>query len=332
MGLAAGYLVPALTTQDFASFRSLVKPFTVDSYLDFGSIASEAWRLVSFDGSAAASRTVILASALFSFVLVAIFFAASLRSPAGPGHRRQAVFWIAIAGLSLFVMHRASSLLWDTVPTLQRVQFPWRVNVLIGASAIPLIAIAWRDGVLARKRTAQGLAALLAAGALVFWIPTAKSVYWGVSKGDRQTTLGDSLLAPEYRPAAVPRSLYDGVHLDGLATMPRAAFDAGGTASVTTWNAREIVLDATSEHGGTVRLHQFWYPGWAARLDGSESIATAATSNGLLSVDLPAGRHVLRLEREPLRAEWIGGAVSVLTALLLAGFAWRARRSDGVRR
>lgn len=65
----------------------------------------------------------------------------------------------------------------------------------------------------------------------------------------------------------------------------------------------------------------FYFPGWAATLDGQPILIQISQPNGLITIDLPAGRHSLRLARQPTAPQIAGSAVSLLA--LLALFFWR---------
>ena len=55
----------------------------------------------------------------------------------------------------------------------------------------------------------------------------------------------------------------------------------------------------TLEAPGTVLLKTSWHPLWHAYVDG-QRVPTALLSPGFIGVDLPAGRHALRLAYEIL--------------------------------
>lgn len=87
---------------------------------------------------------------------------------------------------------------------------------------------------------------------------------------------------------------------------------------------RQVDLTITTSAAMPLRLAQFYYPGWRARLDGTTDLLTYPSTNlGLLTVDVPAGRHDLRLEWVGTPLQRWGGRVTLLALAALIGLGWR---------
>jgi hypothetical protein len=81
----------------------------------------------------------------------------------------------------------------------------------------------------------------------------------------------------------------------------------------------------------TLRLHQFAQPGWNAWIDDMPASIRATDELGLVSVDVPAGTHRIRMafgETWPRRA---GSGLAVLALIGWVGMAWRRRESPALR-
>jgi hypothetical protein len=70
---------------------------------------------------------------------------------------------------------------------------------------------------------------------------------------------------------------------------------------------------------GTAELQQFWFPGWAAKIDGHEANAIASGPHAVVSCDVPAGDHVVEFRYQGLPQRRVGLAISLLSATVAAG-------------
>jgi hypothetical protein len=111
----------------------------------------------------------------------------------------------------------------------------------------------------------------------------------------------------------------------GLA--PTAATPLRGTAATIVCDEPQVVeIDATLAAPGLVVLADTFYPGWVATVDGAPA-AILATNHLFRGVPAPAGVHRIRFEYRP-RSLLLGGALSLLTALVLAaGALWSKRHA-----
>jgi hypothetical protein len=98
-----------------------------------------------------------------------------------------------------------------------------------------------------------------------------------------------------------------------------------GTARLETWRPDEVVLNVEAERGGLLFVSEIWHPGWRATVDGEEA-PIHRTNAAFRGVEVPEGRHEVRMTYGSTTL-WIGGAASVLALLLvLGGMAWRVHR------
>jgi hypothetical protein len=79
--------------------------------------------------------------------------------------------------------------------------------------------------------------------------------------------------------------------------------------------------------GGPLRLTTFYFPGWRVTLDGNRSLPIYPSTNlGLLTVDVPAGRHAIQVSWQGTELQHAAGAVTLLTLAVGAVFYLRRRR------
>jgi hypothetical protein len=246
--------------------------------------------------------------------------------------RREMIFWIVVAALSIFMTTFASDPVWRLLPVLQKVQFPWRFQLVLCLAVAVAAAVgvgSLRRGFAGVNRRALVFAALLVASWLYFWAGAARRTYPDLPRPNRP---GEAMLrwldrsrdAPEYRPArAVSNAEHDIEALlknfcGDLRREPRACVSGGnGTVTVTRAAPRSLDLRVESANGLTFRVTQFHFPGWSARLDGRPHQLQVSRPDGLLLVAVPAGTHTINLTLEPTTPERLGLLTSAASALLL---------------
>jgi hypothetical protein len=80
----------------------------------------------------------------------------------------------------------------------------------------------------------------------------------------------------------------------------KRASGAHGSARIVGWKTTEVTIDVDSKAAGVVVLHDIYYPGWVAEIDG-RSVPILRADVLFRAVEVPAGRHRLRFRFEPLR-------------------------------
>ncbi|HEY3083085.1 MAG TPA: hypothetical protein VGM69_24605 [Chloroflexota bacterium] len=244
---------------------------------------------------------------------------------------------LAAAGY-LFLATPLSRALWESLPTLQIVQFPWRglagasfgLALLAGlpAPALPRSARAFWAGAAVLGAVAAGS---LGANPERWRIPPADVTVAGAQRYEYVTSSIGSTVRYEYLPLeAKERPWVSGQLLDGAA-LPRVRAADGMVATVRRESGPAFVVDVRSARGGVLSLEQHFFPGWRASLP-----LRASDPEGFLTVDVPPGEQSVRFEFAETRlrqvAELVGLASLGLAAALavLAGRRWLVRgRTEG---
>jgi hypothetical protein len=337
-GLAAAYLLPALFNQDRVTFADMHAFNYFERWVTFT-------RASVRDLYGQALWGVVTSLGLISCAALASYKRASEKA------RREIVFWIVVAALSVLMMTFASDPVWRVFKFVQKVQFPWRfgfnlclataATVALGADALT------RAHAASRLRWSLANVRLFVFAALVFlaWLGFALDImrrdyeHATLARGvpislseQRLWRLGRD--APEYKPAHAASNSDDAVEaiarrLCGGAEVvtPQGCVvvsEGEGTATITRWRPREIDLRVESAVGARLTVAQFYYEGWAARLDSQPHAPEATAHEGLLTVAVPAGAHELSLRLESGAAETAGRIVSAASLVVL--LLWCARR------
>lgn len=343
MALAAVYWVPALTTEQFVRAEKLWTPYFDFHYWFFP--LDELPKVVGHDNVFALRLFAMIGLTSAIFVL-AWLSAYRWRHVVG---RTTLFACLTLIGVAWFLMSPWSEIVWETLPELWKVQFPWRIAMVMDlATAIALLHSVhclqrYRDRV-------SGLALAAVAGLLIYSFLSANVLQkldpfdnaWWVTGRDQAVRNG--LDAPEYTTIWNPSTTAD--TSSGIAGMPEVAFDRGnGRVEVVAWLPRHIELRVDLQRPTLVRIRQFYFPNWHAVIerDPAATDASAAapvqapisndvqlqpdTDTGLLTVPLPAGRYTLRLKLLPLHQEVVGGVISAGGLIAWSGCLWWQRRA-----
>jgi hypothetical protein len=261
-------------------------------------------------------------------------------------HRdRRAIVLFPLLSLAYawFLMTAPSALLWSHIDLLAKVQFPWRLGIVVDLCSMTLIAL-WLQRATAQKRHSPPALLLVVVALAAPYCVNPGAMYhllWA-TKSEAETDYirrrlaqGDG--APEYRTAwsmissgALSRHDVN----EALAATPQVRIVSGpGTLSGIRQESNRLWADVAATAPVRVRFRRFFYPGWRLRSlpDGATVAVMPSEEFGLLEADLPAGRHHLVLERGATDEErWgtiISAATLALCVLLFAGT--RARHIAG---
>jgi hypothetical protein len=340
-GLAAAYLLPALTHGGFVQQQQMFTEHL--SYRDwFFFHPPLTWGgqsppfLVAVRGALLGDRSVfkIFITAVTTAQVVLCWLGVAAIRLLDRERKASAQLMLAaasaVAASGYYVLNlRASAFLWERLPLLSRIQFPWRVNAellvcvaLIGACLITVL--------LGRPREDRGrfIAWAVAAGvASLLVVNIGNSLqYAPVTREAAAAMLRNYVSKPEH--LAPRRESPEALFKDGV----RAVFVSGaGEAAVAEWAARRIDIDVAADRPGTLAIAEQFYPGWSAVITpAGEHVAVDRLSGqyGILAVDVPAGhsRVSLRLGWTPNeRLGWQVSAISGSILLLLLCFDWLKR-------
>jgi len=272
----------------------------------------------------------------------------------GRRHRLQVAFFTPVMVLFLFLALPASKPIWDGLPLLQRVQFPWRLMgpatlcaaVLAGAAVFRLSRIACRASRITcclSPFVPPVLAAALVLAHLGWFYPRhcplpEDTTVAGMLAWEHQTgTVGATALG-EFLPIWVEQ-IPQSVHVEGGGAVGEqpARFDGavlpeGATVPEADYGPTRALLVVESPVSFRARYLAFYYPGWRVWVDGEPVAVTPTDPEGLISFDLPAGRRqvAIRFGETPLRLA--ADALSVVALLALAALAFRGPTSKPIRR
>jgi len=201
MGLASVYLVPAIWEADWISLQYALKPinFRVENSWLFGHHADPL--LVSHD-------MMLRQVSVVAVVMLAVAFAGGaivwIRGVA-PGERRWRFPLALIPPTVLLLLLPVSLPVWNALPELRLLQFPWRwLIVLVAPMSICFAAAVWVD------RRALRISLMVACAVVFAGVGLAAPNWWFVGPGSAISSIEESvrqgsgvLGKPEYAPPGI---------------------------------------------------------------------------------------------------------------------------------
>lgn len=260
-------------------------------------------------------------------IFVACWFVA--HEPATRARGRWLWPWIAFVVLAWCLMTPVSTPLWELIPVLKSVQFPWRVAIALDIAVAITVVKAIESYTSTRRLSetlALGCAALLFAyGAFgsvrsIIDLKLLEPMHTADQVRRLQYRISWRVDAQEYFPRSVMRTPRQAREMAAL--MSDVSFvSPGGAIDMVLWAPRRIEMDVAFTGRAYITVRQFYFPGWRARIIDGHDTGTPnvepTSRNGFVGIRAPPGQYRLILELTRRWPEILGISVSAAAALLL---------------
>jgi len=210
--------------------------------------------------------------------------------------------------------------LWNHLPELQYVQFPWRWLLCLNA----VLAIALAFGV--QRWWLRALVCAVAISSVPFVWHRIQPPWWDKAPdlqemADNQHDGVGNDGTDEYVPVAA-----DSYDVDQNA--PQAAYEGSGTANIRieSWQAEQRTIVANATAPGTMTLRLFNYPLWKVRVNDRPVETQSTEHTGLMMVPIAAGENRVEISFVEGWDRKVGSLISALALLVLFGLWFRARK------
>jgi hypothetical protein len=216
-----------------------------------------------------------------------------------------------------FLTLPASRPLWDRLPLLPYLQFPWR---FLGPAAFSIAILAGAAASPRHPQSATGnlrpaiIISLLILGNLGWFYPRHCPPPRDTSIGamiafERATDTLGTTAKGEYLPMWVHRMPEDPALDDAYAAgdsivrLRPESLPEGARVVRAEYGPVDATVELESPSPFTARYLAFYYPGWRVTVDGVPVPVAPTDPDGLISFDVPAGRHTVsvRFTETPLR-------------------------------
>jgi hypothetical protein len=227
--------------------------------------------------------TITLASFVFAIAFW-VFFGTRSSNLSKDGLKvNRAVF--VTGGIALFMLSAASAVLWNNLPVLSKIQFPWRwlsVASLMGSAAFGIAsgAALVRNGLLNRRAAYPALVFIVVAGLYMASQNILPSAPLAKAEFDKKIAgMQDEPGCECWWPVWAQASALDDRRLTGNSGVP---------ADVTRWDAGDRTFTVLNTEPSILRVPTFFHPRWTATVDGTATEVVAGT-DGAINIATPAG-------------------------------------------
>jgi hypothetical protein len=270
--------------------------------------------------------------------------------------RAQLLLFTLVAVLTIWMSTGSSLVVWEGIPLLRFVQFPWRligravlpVALLAGASASAIIGPGFRSLVNHRGRpqgpgyASIGLMVVLVAVLILAALPDTYPPlgYCPRAPHPTITNLLDYELRNRRAGLAASGSFFpvwvrerpDGSPLldqyaagDSIARFDETALPKGGQIVESDYGPNRARLVVDSPDPFRARYLSFYFPGWCVWVDGERVKVTPSDPEGLITFEVPGGIRTVRIRfgETPLRrvADVVSG-LSLFALTVLVSLGW----------
>ncbi len=332
LSLSAIYLIPAFWERKWADLSAAIaqREYIPQSGWLFHLHNDQSWSL--YDTSLEIHSWLVIF--MFGIIVIAASIAwkrSTMRTPRAA--------WIALALIPLAVLFMqlpVSYPVWQWLPGLRYLQFPWRwLIVMVSPLAVFFAAAFWAKPLRVRIP-------ILAACAILFFFLSGGT--WGVCSqncSDLSTTLllfdqGEGVRGkPEYAPPGVQHPVLDQNvpsnceidSLSGAPDLPQAPVEnpavhtsqtCQATFAETTSQPEHKVFVGTADQTGVLILRLRSYSAWQVRVNGVLKTPLAERNNGLIAVSIPRGPVTVTADWNTTPDVWVGRWISLFALALLA--------------
>ena len=322
--LSAAYLLPALASRRhvlLAESQDAARYFANNFLFDFG----QAQPYGDYLG-----RLALVTALTLGFVAAAFVVARRDRDLRA---RRESTPWLAIACGATLMMLPVARPLWNALPPLQAIQFPWRFHTVVcvaGAALAARAACAFaRESRVARVAAVSAVSLAVVFAALT--LAAERAALHAAAKADMRLLAASTEIGFEgrqFRPrwaSLAPfttRPLAELMERAGTAELARGE----GSVDVVRHGSRHMTLTVDLATLATIVIHHFYYPGWTAQAGpGGLSLSATPSPDGLISLEVPRGRYEIALRLEPSASEKAGAIASAAAAIVTLALLARPR-------
>lgn len=280
-----------------------------------------------FSPSALTNRNTWYAN-LLALATISFFIPAVVLIWKGSGGKRYvATFVVTI--FSFFMTLPLSQPLWQVIPKLTEVQFPWRWLAVTSLTGSVLLAAAIPHWLALFKTRIRPLYFLPALGVVFSLIFIATQIVWDSDYMPRREF---DLFLPSIRGAVSFKDWLpvEARELTELPTMTDNVMIPARPVIVEAWAPERRRFTVSEGAAAQARLKTFYYPNWKASADGS-ALNVQSSPEGVMLVNIPDRATTVEMTfQEPLKvriAGWVS-AVAVLLVLALGAKGARDMRHD----
>jgi hypothetical protein len=261
---------------------------------------------------------------LLAFIGATVALLATLRSSgARPPRRAEVLFLGLITAVALFAMLPVSQVLWDVMPLVNLVQFPWRflAVVVVTLALLAGAGAAWLDRRTLATRQPGPYAYLFTLALMVSSFAYTRPQLIPLTPLDESpaAVIDFEMNYPDMRgmtrwserlPANEDSPLI-AQYLAGESLQRATIAEGQGEILEQSAAAASARARVRADSDVALRFYTYYFPGWRATVDGRPAEITPAPPNGLITLQLPPGEHMVALRFGATPVRHIGALISL---------------------
>ncbi len=349
IGLSAFFWLPALGEQRYVHIEKLTRGF-----FDFHSFFISPSELLAPNSAPdlAAVNPYIpfnLGASVVALSVIGLLLALARHVRSRPVTLTPQLFLAACALALAALTLPLSAPLWEHVPLLVLVEFPWR---FVGVAAIPLAMLVgfaaqvtsdeWRVARMIAIRHSSFVCTifivLLVLDCFVYLFPRTPFIAYNnpsladIAKFEIDSQALGTTSASEYLPLWTQRRMYDSPLTSTLLNdrvpdhLQREALPASVRVETLTQTVMQDVYRFNSVGVLTIHLRRIYFPGWTATIDGTPAPLDLLAPNGTMRVQMPAGAHIVAFTFGETNLRLIADGISLVALVVVSGLALWIRR------
>jgi hypothetical protein len=342
LGLAGFWLVPAIFEQRWVEIERAVGPLmrVEDSFL-FGFLRPSVGASTDDLFQLQYHNNVLL---LASWIVVTLLVATVVVAWRARG--RKSALWVplvAVGGAICALQFRWSEFVWQHMPKLGFLQFPWRWMLVLALIFAAMAGLALPPEVPTRRTIARrALALLLLAGGMA---ALSTAIFWQVCDEEDNVPAQITTLHQEGFEGTDEYTLKD-VDLDEVGGIADLGGDTGRITVMNTaagaqagssnqgrrqipahlrierWETEHMTATVTSPAAGFAVLRLMDYPAWFVTRNGDVAAGRTRREDGLMVIPVDAGVNRIDVRWRLTRDEWEGIWLSLVALAITLACAW----------
>ncbi|MDH5722521.1 MAG: hypothetical protein OEY94_04260 [Alphaproteobacteria bacterium] len=323
IGLSTIYLLPALSLLEHVNYAYLWTDF-YDYKNHFIMPAGTYGENSAYNGEIVGMPGYLFTLAASQLILCVIIFFMLYKKPDLIGNK-DFMLYSALALICFVMMNPISTIIWEAFPILQRVQFTWRIMVIMDFVTLALLCSIFSQRFI--EATFSKLILIITGFILVFTTFTSVIFISTLGGLPSQEAINFRYEIKRLTEEHIPVNNGKAVSLNDVLEFrpPEFLVVTSGVAetSYEPYAARHFKIKVKAQTPATIQVRQFMFPAWRIidRFTGDVSShqynLRATGPFGLMTFDVPAGEHNLEIRLSYFKEEYHGLMISVLSLLLL---------------
>lgn len=226
--------------------------------------------------------------------------------------------------LTIYMVHLRSSWVWEKIPLLSWLQFPWRFLTLsvfflaiLTGSAVSVIENTNRRKILGFFLISLAILANVFFFRPASWLNINDDIKFSGRLWEKQLTISIFDYLPIYAKAP------PGLKAPDLPWAVEGEIKVGSFQKGTDWQEGKLIVLSDQSF---VRLPLFYFPGWQVKIDGKKTLIDYNNELGLISFRLERGEHEFTVRLLDTWPRKMGNLVSLISLLVIIWILFLLRR------